>query len=79
MIDREGGFEDKTLSDLRAAGRGGGRLLVAEALNNCQTVVNFLYNSVLDGKQYNGQTPNITFILTAARSTRQVHIFLLTT
>ena len=39
-------------------GAGGGG---AEAPNNCQTVVCFLYNSVLNEKEYNGQPPQYEF------------------
>ena len=33
--------------------------------NICQTVVCFLYNSVLNEKEYNGQPPNMNFVPTA--------------
>ena len=41
------------------AGQGAG------APDNCQTVVYFLYNSVLSEKEYNGQPRNMNFVPTA--------------
>ena len=55
------GFEKSSKSGPSEPGGAGG----LEPPNNCQTVVYFLHNSVLNEKECNGQPPNMKFVPTA--------------